>query len=492
MVLSHVVDAWTRDADRDRTAFYWATFLGGLAAPAFLFLAGLGSALSGAAKEARGTPHADVVRALVMRGLTIFGLAFVFRFQSFVLGLGSPVHLLKVDVLNVMGPALVLAALLWGTARGAIGRGLLAVATAVGLAMVAPLVHAAAWVDALPAPLQWYVRPTPGHSDFTLLPWTGFVCAGLAAGVALTAAARPPRRAPAAPGARRAGGGRYGRGVLGFAAADDLCPGPVHLLGRVAHVLLHPAGPRDGAAADLLGPPAVMPARLGAALALLGAASLFAYWVHVEIVYGGIAILIKRRVPLELTLVARGARDLRTRAPHPAGARVGRHARTPSGADAAARGEAAVGMAARSTARVATAREVAWRLREAKSEDREFCRSPSYAAPLAAYVASARHRESEAVSRREMPRHLARLFAAASEREQVGELRDERAVDELARPRVAPLVVDEEEVAERAVDDVEPHVRAPLPRVGVVLQQRVQEHVRGEVHVDAAGERAWS
>ena len=48
----------------------------------------------------------------------------------------------------------------------------------------------------------------------------------------------------------------------------------------------------------------VMPATLGAGLTSLGAASLFVYWVHVELVYGGVAILIKRRVPLELTLAA--------------------------------------------------------------------------------------------------------------------------------------------------------------------------------------------
>ena len=54
---------------------------------------------------------------------------------------------------------------------------------------------------------------------------------------------------------------------------------------------------------------------------------------------------------------------------------------------------------------------------------------------------------------------------------------------------VAPLVVDEEEVAERPVNDVEAQVRAPLAGVGVVLQQRVDEHLRVEVVVDAAGDQ---
>lgn len=304
MVLTHIVDAWTHEADRDRTAFYWAMFLGGLAGPAFLYLAGLGTALSGAAKLARGIPRGEVCRGLVMRGLTIFGLAFMFRFQGFVLGLGSPVDLLKVDVLNVMGPALVVAALLWGAASTATGRVLLASGATLALAMIAPLVRTAAWVDAWPAPLQWYLRPTPGHTNFTLVPWAGFVWAGLAAGVALATVrdARGERRLQLALGALA---------VAGAAGAYWASLQPtIYPSGRSTFWGASPTFffVRLGLVTALL--PAcwalrgVMPARLGAGLATLGAASLFVYWVHVELVYGGIAILIKRRVPLELTLVA--------------------------------------------------------------------------------------------------------------------------------------------------------------------------------------------
>ena len=48
----------------------------------------------------------------------------------------------------------------------------------------------------------------------------------------------------------------------------------------------------------------LLPEALGGPLATLGAASLFAYWVHVELVYGGIALPIKHRLPVELTIVA--------------------------------------------------------------------------------------------------------------------------------------------------------------------------------------------
>jgi hypothetical protein len=36
----------------------------------------------------------------------------------------------------------------------------------------------------------------------------------------------------------------------------------------------------------------------------LGRSSLFVYWIHVEMVYGGVARPIKRALPLEVALVA--------------------------------------------------------------------------------------------------------------------------------------------------------------------------------------------
>lgn len=304
MVLSHVVDAWTREADRDRTAFYWTNFVGGLAAPAFLFLAGLGTALSGASKRRAGLSRGAVTWALLGRGATIFGLAFVFRAQALALGWGQPIDFLKIDILNVMGPALMVAALLWGTADGVPGRVAAGVAATVGLAMTAPIIRAGAWIDTLPGPLQWYWRPTPGHTNFTLVPWSAFVFAGVGAGALLAAGrdARAERRL------------QLGLAALSIALAaiawwasfqpSIYAPGratfwgasPTFFFLRLAIVMA-------------LLPLAwsvrhVLPAAVGGPLATLGAASLFAYWVHVELVYGGIAIPLKRRLPLEMTLPA--------------------------------------------------------------------------------------------------------------------------------------------------------------------------------------------
>jgi len=58
----------------------------------------------------------------------------------------------------------------------------------------------------------------------------------------------------------------------------------------------------------------------------------------------------------------------------------------------------------------------------------------------------------------------------------VGNFRDKRAILQVARQRIPPLVVNEEEIAERTMDDVEANVGTPRPGIAVVLHECVQEH----------------
>ena len=112
MIEAHVIDSWTRAADRQSWKYGWSTILGGFGAPLFLFLAGVSVALSASSKARRLGDPALASRAVVRRGLEIFLLAFVFRVQAWVLGLGAPIGLLKVDILNIMGPSIMAAAVL--------------------------------------------------------------------------------------------------------------------------------------------------------------------------------------------------------------------------------------------------------------------------------------------------------------------------------------------------------------------------------------------
>src|SRR5688572_33014699 len=113
MVMAHVTDAWTRLDDRDRFLYMLTVFVAGLAAPVFLFLAGLTPSMAASARASK-VGHAAAAAMARWRGLQIFGLAFLFRLQSQLLGWGALGNFLKVDILNVMGIAMMVAAVPWG------------------------------------------------------------------------------------------------------------------------------------------------------------------------------------------------------------------------------------------------------------------------------------------------------------------------------------------------------------------------------------------
>jgi uncharacterized membrane protein len=305
MIEAHTLDAWTRLADRNQILFRNLTILGGFAAPLFLMLAGLSVVLAAEHKFDAGRPRRDATIKGLERGLWVFVLAFLFRLQAFVVSPGSaPITLFRVDILNVMGPAMAAAALVWGvsgrTRRAAIAC---AVCAAV-IGFATPIVRAASWVDRLPDAFQWYLRPSGVHTTFTLLPWSGFVFAGSSVGCVLRLArgARVERRAIWALGAAAAalvGAGFYTASLPAlFKTASFWTSSPTYFAIRVGItigvlVLCFAATPLAIAA------PA--PFRI---LERFGRHSLFVYWIHVELVYGYATWLIHRRLPVELVVGA--------------------------------------------------------------------------------------------------------------------------------------------------------------------------------------------
>jgi hypothetical protein len=115
MIQFHILDAWLIPGGRaGHEAIYTAlTYVGGLAAPGFLYMAGLSQALSDEAQARKGGDPAARRRAAVGRGLWLLGIAYLFRIFSFVAGgawgpgWGLP-YLLGIDVLSVVGFGLTL------------------------------------------------------------------------------------------------------------------------------------------------------------------------------------------------------------------------------------------------------------------------------------------------------------------------------------------------------------------------------------------------
>ena len=106
MIEAHVIDSVdARRRPRVRRAFGESMILGGFGAPLFLFLAGVAVAMS-AGSKARADGRQPRGRHAPCNGAASRSsrLAFVFRFQSFVLSHAPAWSMLKVDILNIMGP----------------------------------------------------------------------------------------------------------------------------------------------------------------------------------------------------------------------------------------------------------------------------------------------------------------------------------------------------------------------------------------------------
>jgi uncharacterized membrane protein len=307
MIEAHTFDAWTRYTSRVGHNYRNLTVLGGFAAPLFLWLAGVALVLSAERTLERTGSRREAAAAICRRGLEIFILAFLFRVQAFIVSPGSAVVMIfRVDILNIMGPGIVLAGLIWWLAEGVWTAAIAFTVLTSGVAMMTPIIRGAQWVNALPRWGQWYVRPEADYTNFTMFPWVGFLLAGAAVG-ALIAAARDSREE-----------GRL-QLVLGGAGALFVAAG---FYTATLPSLYHPRS------SFWYTSPTFFAIRLGVmmlALTLLyalqagigrwagklmipieriGRSSLFIYWIHVELVYGYATWPLRHRLTLWQMAVA--------------------------------------------------------------------------------------------------------------------------------------------------------------------------------------------
>ena len=312
MIEAHTFDAWTGSPSRDGLAFWYAQLIAGWAAPIFLFMAGVSIALASASIERRlGCDTFAASKTMMRRGLWILVLGLLFRVQAWALSPGATVYgILKVDILNIMGPAITGAALVWGLApRLSARQTALARIVALGAAaslfgLLTPIVRASTMLAALPDPIEWYFRPWPGRTTFTFFPWAGFVFAGAGVGV-LIERVRDPR----AEGRLNARFAMAGLTIALLSLAATLLPSPY------AESYFWTSSPcffflRVGVLIVLL-PLAYLWARrpwmltpVFSPLQQFGRTSLFVYWIHVEMVYGILSYPLHRALTLPQVFVA--------------------------------------------------------------------------------------------------------------------------------------------------------------------------------------------
>jgi uncharacterized membrane protein len=149
----------------------------------------------------------------------------------------------------------------------------------------------------LPDPIEWYLRPVPNRTTFTLFPWAGFLTGGALAGELLEAVRGES-------GERRLQAWLFVAGLAGiaggyvaalqpsiYANAQFWTSSPTFFFIRLGIVVMSiPVAWAIGLAWE--------------PLVTLGRSSLFVYWIHVEMVYGALTLPLRHLLPWELSVSA--------------------------------------------------------------------------------------------------------------------------------------------------------------------------------------------
>lgn len=360
MILWHTADSWIAGWYRESWGFELMRFLGGLAAPLFLLLAGAGVGLKVAADRRKKRPASETVRGLVARGLEIVVVGYALRFQFWLIDSAGIIRpdgarvwlpigiaiavlivgidhfgegrarralafvaagvalyaigawqlwviaptrlagLLRVDVLQAIGVSLALVTVVaWGA--GAFEHRWRAVALGVATMVATPLV----W-SMVPGPLpdalaayfgKW--TPPPGQraaSMFPIFPWMAYTFVGVALGGAWDRAASARRSLEVVVALAAVGA------IVAIATSETLPPVYQLLAGTPWLTQPFRVTHRIGIAL-VLAPIALVLGRLVPPLHTLGRTSLLVYWVHLEFAFGIAATPLKRSLgPLGWTI----------------------------------------------------------------------------------------------------------------------------------------------------------------------------------------------
>lgn len=281
MIQGHTFDSFTRADLRPKSAFMLSQFLGGMPPAIFLFLTGITFAFLMDSQERRGGTGWQRVVAALKRSRYLFLIAFLFRIQLYVFGYPtSPAsELLKVDILNCMGLAmLLLAPMAVFTTKERIR-----LCTVLGL-VIAGLAPVVSMTDSSSVPFLVHSYFFPSYNYFGFFPWASFLAFGMVAGSIIRIVKHED----------------LGRAMLWFLAIGIGLALVAHELGSLPYSIYQKSD-------FWLNSPTLIMIKLGVVLAMLalawlwvnlaapqrwslfrqlGTTSLIVYWVHIELVYG--------------------------------------------------------------------------------------------------------------------------------------------------------------------------------------------------------------
>jgi uncharacterized membrane protein len=301
MIQCHTFNSFARLDVRQGGPYVLSQFVGGMAAPLFLFMAGMTTGFQMESLEKReSSPWRRYLTALRRAGY-IMAIAFAFRLSNWAASLPRPdwSEIFRVDILNSM--ALGLAAFAAVAALDAKGRLRWSLAGALGVAALAPVVGNLDW-DGVPKMVQDYLAPGETRGRFPFFPYASYIGFGIAAGAVVkrTAAEAMDRLMQwfAIGGFALIFTAQYFANIPFsiYPAVDFWRSSPSLILIRV------------GISLAMLSGAYLWTGYLAAArwswMQALGKTSLLVYWVHIMLVYGNIMKHVKRTLPIPQTVLA--------------------------------------------------------------------------------------------------------------------------------------------------------------------------------------------
>ena len=301
MIQVHVFNSFARMDVRDGGVYPLAVFIGGMAGPLFLFMAGMTFAFQMDGLERKEIAPARRCLACLRRAGYIWGIAFLIRITNWA---GSWGHagwgeILRVDILNSMGLAMAAFSMAALSTGGRRIRWVLA--ASVGIAAVSPLVANWNWA-AVPPLVHEYLAPGFGRGHFPFFPCGSYLGFGMTAGAAV----------------RLADASRMDR-LMQWAA---LIGGGSILAAQYVSNLPYAVYPKSNFWTDN---PTLIFMRVGISLVLLaicytwtafcagpgwswmqclGRNSLMVYWVHLMLVYGPVTVALQKSLSIPATALA--------------------------------------------------------------------------------------------------------------------------------------------------------------------------------------------
>jgi uncharacterized membrane protein len=301
----HAIESWSVTTGRDSEAFGWSAWIGGWAAPSFLYLAGVAVSLAGVARMRRGLDRHAASWSLQKRGWQIFAIAHVFRLQSYLFTPGASwTAILKPDILNVLGLGMVAAAWCWGRAETRRAQALWLLVPAAVVVLLTPYARQWWWPTLLHVRLEAYIRPVGNFGVFQIFPAVAYVFIGAFIG-GVIAGSREPAEEPAFHawlGVASAGlvlAGYVGSKLPPLAPTSEFWSTSISVVvmrtGAITGAMVAAWLWMRRPTADRWSP-----------MVLLGRTSLFVYWVHIFIAYGAVSRPIQHRLSLGAAWMAFG------------------------------------------------------------------------------------------------------------------------------------------------------------------------------------------